>query len=446
MRRISPRVAIALVAGFVVSGLTCSDDVPVPWLSAEARAAENGEALRRAPRTFWVDRNSRGGRCSDRRSAARAASPRTPWCSIRRAVAAAPSGSTVLVRGGSYPELVVENDRRRSRHVTLKRYRSAWVRLDGISMTNSTFLRFHGFRITDWVNFNDGTRRVELFRNDISPHGVRMKAVSGITIARNRIHDLARSSADKCGCAVWGQSWGDHGVRNVRIRGNVIRNIASDGVHFGNGRNVAIVNNVIADALNRGDGEHVDSIQIMRASPLVIRGNRLQNNQHGIMFTNLASNGVVIENNVVAQIRSYGINAGDIPYARIVNNTFWRNRYGAIILRDDERDDPVPVGVVFKNNIVDAQNSGDGWFAVHDYNLVAAGSRYGPHDRRGAARFVRALRGNFRLVAGSRGIDAGTSVGAPKRDRFGRARRDVRRIRNTGGGRPGYYDIGAHEH
>jgi Right handed beta helix region len=351
----------------------------------------------------------------------------------------------VLVRGGSYPGLVVENDRRRSSHVTLRRYRSAWVRLDGISLTNSTYLRFRGFRITDWVNFNDGTQHVGLLRNNISPHGVRLKAVNGITIGRNRIHDLAPTTTDKCGCAVWGQSWGENGVRNVRVRGNVITNIASDGVHFGNGRNVAIVNNVIARALNRGDGEHVDSIQIIRASPLVIRGNRLQNNQHGIMFTNLASNGVVIENNVVAQIRSYGINAGDIPHARIVNNTFWRNRYGAIILRDDPRDDPTPVGVVFRNNIVDAQNSGDGWFASHDYNLIAAGSRYGPHDRRGSARFIRPLRGNFRLAAGSRGIDAGTSVGAPRRDRFGRARRDIAGIRNTGGGTRRYYDIGAHE-
>jgi hypothetical protein len=359
-------------------------------------------------------------------------------------VAAAPGGSTVLVRAGSYPGLVVAN-RHRTRYVTLKRYGSAPVRLDGLSVTNSTYLRFRGFRITDWVELNDGARYVGLLYNNISPHGVRLKAVNRITIRRNRIHRLAPSAADKCGCAVWAQSWGDHGVRNVLVRGNRIRNIASDGIHFGNGRNIAIVNNVIANALNNGDGEHVDSIQIMRASPLVIRGNRLQNNQHGIMFTNFASRGVVIQNNVIAQIHSYGINAGDIPYARIVNNTFWRNRYGAIILRDDERDDPTPVGVVFKNNVVDAQNSSDHWFAVHDYNLIAAGSRYGPHDRRGSARFIRPFRGDFRLAAGSRGIDAAMSVGAPRRDRFGRARRDIAGIRNTGGGPRSYYDIGAHE-
>jgi hypothetical protein len=350
----------------------------------------------------------------------------------------------VLVRAGSYPGLVVE-DRRRTRYVTLKRYGSARVRLDGISVTNSTYLRFWGFRITDWVELNDGARRVGLRRNNISPHGVRLKAVNGISIVRNRIHHLTPSTAEKCGCAIWAQAWGDHAVRNVTVRGNVIANIASDGVHFGNGRNIKIVRNVIANALDNGNGDHVDSIQIMRAYPLLIRGNRLQNNQHGIMFTNFASRRVVIANNVVAQIHSYGINAGDIPYARIVNNTFWRNRYGAIILRDDERDEPRPVGVVFKNNIVDAQNSGDHWFAVHDYNLVAAGSRYGSHDRRGSARFRRPFRGDFRLRAGSRGIDAGTSVGAPTRDRFGRARRDLAGIRNTGGGRLRYYDIGAHE-
>jgi hypothetical protein len=404
-------------------------------------------AERPGARTMYVDRESRGGRCSDARTAARASSPRTPWCSLRRAVRAAPSGSTVLVRSGRYPRLEVENDLRRSSRVTLKRYRSEWVRLAGLSLENTTHLRFRGFRITSWVRLKDGTRKVSLVNNVLSPRGVHMRAVKGILIWRNVFRDLAPRAADgTCGCAIWGQSWGDNGVRNVTVRGNVINRIASDGIHFGNGYNILIEGNRITNALSVGDGEHVDSIQILGAHGLVIRGNRIQNNQHGLMFTDLAAFGVAIVNNVVAQIRTYAINAGDIPHARIVNNTFWRNRYGAIILRDDERDDPEPVGVVFRNNIVDAQNSGDTWFAVHDYNLIAAGSRFGVHDRRGSATFRAPARGDFRLAAGSKGIDAATSVGAPWRDRRGKRRRDVAGVRNTGSGTVRYFDIGAHEY
>jgi hypothetical protein len=51
----------------------------------------------------YVDVASTGGACSDARTAAQAASPATPWCSLVTAAAKAPSGSTVLVRAGSYP-------------------------------------------------------------------------------------------------------------------------------------------------------------------------------------------------------------------------------------------------------------------------------------------------------------------------------------------------------
>src|SRR4051812_46601435 len=49
-----------------------------------------------------VDAASRGGRCSDARSSERV-SVKRPWCTLAHALRRAPGGSTVLVRGGSYP-------------------------------------------------------------------------------------------------------------------------------------------------------------------------------------------------------------------------------------------------------------------------------------------------------------------------------------------------------
>lgn len=417
--------------------------VPLLWSLFAAAGAD--------ARTLYVDRASKGGKCRDARPVRKADSPRTPWCSLGRAVARAPSGSVVLVRGARYPELQVIDDNDRRRAVTFRRYRGERVRLAGLRVERSSRLRFKGFRITSWIKLYDGARRIALIRNNISPRGVRLKAVKGILIRHNRIHDLLPMTSDgMCGCGIWGQATNDRRVRNVRVVGNRITRIAGDGIHFGDGYRILIERNVITKALHIGDGDHVDSIQIMGSLGVVIRGNRIQKNQHGLMFTDDASPRVVIANNVIAQIRSWGLNTGDIPYARIVNNTFWGNGYGANLIRDDSRDPTKLVNIVFKNNIVDRQGiereDGDrAYFAVNDYNLIAVGDLFGRHDRRGAPRLRGPWRGDFRLARGSKAIDAGTSVGTPWRDRADKRRRDFKGVRNRGGGPVKYFDIGAHE-
>jgi hypothetical protein len=391
-------------------------------------------------RPVYVDPDSRGGPCSDSRSPSDV-SLTTPWCSLERAAAAAPSASTVLVRTGDYPEFELANSRARTSAVTFRPYASELVRLAGVSLTNSTHVRLEGFHITDWIYLNSGTANVTLAGNDISPRGVRMRSVEAILIEGNRIHDLAPRTADgKCSCGIWAQASGD-----VTVRGNVITGTSDDGLQFGNGHDIVIEANTVADSLSIGDGSHVDSVHILGGDGIRIRNNRFQHNQHGLMFTDRAAFNVVIENNVIADIvYGAGLNTGDIPGARIVNNTFWRTRYG-VMIRDDDRDTPTPNGIVFVNNIVDYQRSSGHWFATHDYNLIAGGSAYGAHDRSGSATFRDPRRGDFRLAAGSLGIDAGTSAGAPLHDRAGRARRDDPDVANTGGGDPNWYDVGAHE-
>jgi hypothetical protein len=419
---------------------------PVGSDNAGARGGVGPEAWGVSSADYFVDRGSVGGSCSDARSPAQV-SISAPWCSMERAVAAAPSGSVVAVRSGSYPRLVVSGSRQRTSKVTLASWRSERVQVAGLHVKESALLRLQGLWITDSVELGDGSQGIEVVGNDLTPHGVRLQDVDGVLIEANRIHDLAPGTTDgRCGCAVWGQAWGTKAVRNVTVRGNEMVDLASDGVHFGNGRNIVIEHNTITSALQSGDGAHVDAIQIMRAEPLVIRGNRIQDVQHGIMFTDLASRAPVIENNVLAQVRAYAINAGDIPDARIVNNTFWGNRYGSAIIRDDPRDDERPSGVVFKNNLVDSQRTGRAVFAEYDYNLIADGyNMFGAHDRKGSATFVNPAAGDFRLAAGSLGIDAGTSAGTPATDRSGNGRRDDPGAANSGGGSPNYYDQGAHE-
>lgn len=63
----------------------------------------------------------------------------------------------------------------------------------------------------------------------------------------------------------------------------------------------------------------------------------------------------------------------------------------------------------------------------------------------GPAHFVNRAAGDFRLAAGSPGIDAGTSDAAPAADADGRARFDDPATANLGAGAPHFVDIGAFE-
>ena len=79
--------------------------------------AVGSSASSQAASTLYVDKDSRGGACRDDRAAADVTQA-TPWCTLTRAVAAAPSGSTVVVRGGSYPKFELSGARQRTSMVT----------------------------------------------------------------------------------------------------------------------------------------------------------------------------------------------------------------------------------------------------------------------------------------------------------------------------------------
>lgn len=330
--------------------------------------------------------------------------------------------------------------------VTVKSYETEDVVIDGIVLEETSFLRFEGFRITNYVHIGDRSSQIEIVGNELSPHGVHMRSVDGVLVEGNDIHDLAPQASDgTCGCGIAVRSSRDVGeVRNVTIRENVIRSLAGDGIHVSEADGVVISGNTITEVWGAG-GDHVDAIQLLGVHRLVIESNLIRRTEHGIMFTDRPSPEPYIANNVIAET-SYGINAGDIPGARIINNTFWGNRWGAAIIRDDPRDPATPADVVFKNNIIDAPHAEPDLFAEHDYNLVISGELRGPNDRRGTPRFVDAPAGDFRLAEGSPGIDAGTSEGAPEFDRAGQPRRDDPATPDTGGGAVSYVDVGAHEH
>lgn len=95
-----------------------------------------------------------------------------------------------------------------------------------------------------------------------------------------------------------------------------------------------------------------------------------------------------------------------------------------------------------RNDIVDRFEPGDrSWFRAEDHNLFADGNGDGAHDISRAPRFA----AGWRLAAGSAGIDAAESGGAPARDRVGHPRIDDSAVPDRVSGPNRFTDMGAYE-
>jgi hypothetical protein len=132
-----PKLLVSLVVALLLSLAVLS---PNP-LEAQKPSGAQADERQRGVRPLFVDGRSIGGPCSDDRSVAEASASGSPWCSLERAVAAAPSGSVVLVRGGDYPEFVVAGDGSRSEVVTFRPYGSEAVSVAGFRALGAGYHR-----------------------------------------------------------------------------------------------------------------------------------------------------------------------------------------------------------------------------------------------------------------------------------------------------------------
>jgi hypothetical protein len=403
---------------------------------------------------LYVDRASVGGACSDGRSVGEAGFVGSPWCSLERAVAAAPAGSVVVVRGGSYPELSVDGDGGRSSVVTFKAGAGESVSVAGLDL-EAGWLRFEGFRLRGQVALQ-GSHHLQVVGNDISPEGVMVRGSRDVLVEGNHIHDLRRDAGCPSapsvgnGYAVWLNS--SSGVRSARvtIRGNRIANVPHDAFQVGSTDDLLIEGNDVSGVEADGCGDHSDVLQIVEGERIVVRSNRFHDSVHGFMVNGHGDTfrgGLRFENNLIHGISgSFGMNLYNVEGLALVNNTVWDTALG-VRLRDTT-ENPTVMRVSVRNNIFDQYSSecdSVGCVTYQDHNLIGRGDRRGAHDLAGSPSFVDAAVGNYELAPGSRGIDAASSDDAPATDRLGRGRSDDPATANSGTGTQTHYDIGAHE-
>jgi len=402
------------------------------------------------PGPLHVDRGSLGGACDDAYTPAQVQSPATPWCSLERAAQASPGAATVLVRAATYPSVAIDGLIRSAR-VTFKPFAGELPVLDGLSVTNSSFLRFESFRITD-VTHLDQASQVQLVGNDISPHDVRIVSGSDLLFEDNTIHDLTmeidpttgRCVPPRCGYGIRINSGSD-----ITIRDNRFERIPADGIQSGTAVRYLIEGNTFEDITAFVDPEeHSDAIQFYGGSQdVTVRRNSFLDTR-GPLFLGLAAGAaqrdLVIENNVIVRQRDWGLKVFNAPRLRLVNNTVWDARTG-VVLQDTLAISEPTRDAVLINNVIDSLSVAPVMLAREDHNLIGAGYRAGVNDLGGPPRFVDPVAADYRLAGGSPGIDAGTSDGASDHDRIGAARVDTPAIPNTGGGAQPFYEMGAFE-
>ena len=365
-----------------------------------------------------------GGTCSDSRSG-EAANPATPLCTITRGLAVVPPGGRLAVRGGTYPALSVSGTR--AAYVTVAAHAGEAVTLASVEVRRgASYLRFEGLTITGGIDLWDGSSNIVIEGNRISSGG------NGITF------NAESSKPNAPG------SYNDPPISNVVIRNNAFDNIGTDVIRPANFNGLLIEGNDITGIAE--DGDHSDILQsVWGGDHLIFRNNYVHDYEgQGFFLKDGQVTDVTVENNVFVNNRgTYTVNVYDTIGFRLLNNTIWDNALG-VRLRG------VQGGQIYNNLIEGMNHEGSQNYAdvAQDYNVIAGGSwtLRGPHDLRNRPVFVNAAARDYRLAAGSLGIDAGTSVGTPPRDKACRPRHDVPTAGNSGAGPSPFYDIGALEH
>jgi hypothetical protein len=390
-----------------------------------------------APPEYFVDRDSVGGTCSDSHTAAQASSTATPWCSLSRAAAAAPEGSVVGVRRGTYPSLSLTGNDARSSYVTFRSYPGESVTLEGLVLLDSAYLQFRGFRFTGTPRVSAGSRHVALIANRVENTGMVVGSGTNSVLLENNYITSPTGNG-----LTLSSSTTEAPIVDVVIRGNHFDGIGVDAIQAKNFDRLTVEYNEFENVVRHTSSAHPDVFQtVFGGRDLVFQGNFIHDSSAQPIF--LADGAIVnatIQNNLIVRIGGNLVSqiAGGSSNVHFVNNTSTK----MVMFRSGA------TGIVLANNVLGTVQRIEGaQFAYQDYNILTPGNGVtaGPHDSTADPTFVDAAGDNWDLAPGSVGIDGANALYAPELDRLGRSRVDHPSRANSGAGDPTYVDLGAHE-
>lgn len=418
-------VAAAIVAGvvvFLVSGMGGGSDRP-----AAGSAGEDDGV------TLYVDAKSRGGRCDDTRAVERVSEAR-PYCTLARAVAAAPADATVIVRQGRYEDLAVAG--RTGRPLTVRAAKGEEPVIRGLNIVASRHLTVAGFKITDLARLSS-SYQVTVEDNELTPNGFIVTGGADLVFRRNAIHDLTiavpkrkNAKGDRCnpfsdgaGIAPYcGFGFRVNSVSRVQILDNRIEGIPADGIQMAGTADVTIKGNRFERIHPFIDtAEHADSIQLVGGN----KRTRIEDNvfvdARGIIAHPWlgeddrwpgSSSDMVLKDNLFARMTQWSARLYDVDGLDFSRNTAWDgSTFGVQFLEDPDRPEKMR-RVTFTGNIVQTLEAGAGMFASSDDNLVGEGPLIGGSDITGQPYFRNPASLDYRLLPDSPFTGKGAQLSA----------------------------------
>ncbi len=403
---------------------------------------------------------------------ANAGSLASPFQTITKAASRAAAGDIVEVRGGVYNEVVkISSKGTASARITFRPYSGEAATIDGTgSAPDTNLVQFNSAEFVDFTGFEvrNATRigicgypakSVRVLSNEI--HGSYRNGIyfgsssSDITIDGNEVYDNVLENRLRNMSSGWGQALAVNKTNGATItnnrvyrnygegidfvvsdngvaRGNEVYDNFSVGIYLDNARYMTIERNFVYSTGNTSyyrDGEPASGIGIANENYSVTS----------------PSTGIVIKNNIVLNTKwgfyygAYDLGGG-LKNTTVSNNTFYQSTFAAIWIQSDAH-----AGSLVQNNIFHqvggravADVAGAGViYRSNNWYGGSAGAAAGSGDVIGDPGFENAggLRADdYRLVAGSRPIEAGLDVtSVVSNDYFGNTR-------SIG------IDIGAHEY
>ena len=351
--------------------------------------------------------------CDDGRSVARARRAATPWCSLDRALEAAPGGSTILVAGGRYDAAKLSGEAGEERDLVLRPADPAQRPvLEGLQLVGAGGVRVSGFLFTGTLAI-DGSSGITVEDNGFASTNLYVRRSQRIRVIGNRFRDVR--DGERALLVQGAVSEDQPTTEDLLIRGNRFDNIAHDAIAVYNGYERVTVEGNRIEGVWRPPGteRHSDAMQFMGGSRLTIRDNVLHDNNQGILVKDgPASNGLVVTGNLITD-GGAGLQIWNAPGARVERNSIWGTRFGTIFRNAPEP--PDRTSVLLRENVLDQlivdAGTGASVRPESSGNVFGRGRTYGESAHRGRPNFMDQGSGDFRISTSDPG------AGLPATDR-----------------------------
>lgn len=369
--------------------------------AGEGDPVEAGSVSTEAGATLFVGREG----CDDARAAAQVGDPETPWCSLARAAAEAPDGSTVVVKPGRYPRLELDGRAQRVARVTFRSQDpQARAELAGFAVSHVRGVRLSGLLVRGGGSIRS-SEDVAVLDSGFAGAGMYIRQSRRVRIEGNRIREVRgveRALLAQGGPyaeAVGAARSAELENRDLVIRGNLFERIDHDAIAVYNShRRVRIEGNVIRDVEQPANFKyHSDAMQIMGGDRVTIARNVIYRVTHGILVKDgAAARRTVVRDNLITGTNGAALQLFNAPDSVIESNTIWGTRHGTILA--DATNLPAHTTVRLRDNILDQLIvQARGSVRSARANVFGRGRPVGTVAYRGRPAFVDVRGGDFRL-------------------------------------------------